>query len=160
MADNPFDLVNQFSAMQAEMRPPGKGLGPNGPQANTAPGHLSSLRQQRVRPMQKMQQQMPQGGSNGLVSWGGKQIHSSVLPYAQQMQQRFPGLRFSSGYRDPVHNQRVNGVPNSFHLKGRALDFSGSAKDMQAARAWARENGAREALIHNAGSGTHLHIAW
>jgi uncharacterized protein YcbK (DUF882 family) len=76
------------------------------------------------------------------------------------MKSLFPGLRFSSGWRDPVTNQRVNGVPNSYHLKGRAMDWSGSARDMQAARSWALQNGATEALIHNAGSGTHLHVAW
>lgn len=71
-------------------------------------------------------------------------------------------LRFTSGYRDPAHNARVGGVPNSLHMNAAnpARDYAGSAKDMFEAAAWAKQNGAREALVHNAGSGQHLHVAW
>ncbi len=76
------------------------------------------------------------------------------------------GLTTTSGYRDPDHNAAVGGVPNSYHTKkdsdgvGRAMDFSGSAEAMQKGAEWARAHGATEALIHNAGSGQHLHVAW
>lgn len=101
------------------------------------------------------------GGSptGNLVSWGGYQFDSGVVGYLQRLQAA-TGLKVSSGYRSPSHNKRVGGVPNSNHLTGRAADFSGSSKQMQAGAAWARANGAREVLIHNAGSGMHLHVAW
>lgn len=74
-------------------------------------------------------------------------------------------LRQTSGYRDAKRNAEVNGVPNSWHMKGtadnpRAKDYVGSAGDMQRGAAWAKTHGAREVLIHNAGSGQHLHVAW
>lgn len=166
---NPFDLVNSYGAMQSQMRQSGQGLGPNG-QVRKSP--MSDLRNRNLTnayaQLQQMRQgqsfsPMPQGGGgqqSGLVDWGGRQIDSSVLGYANQIAKMFPGLRFSSGYRDPAANARANGVPNSYHLSGRALDFSGPANVMQQAKVWAQQNGAREAMIHNAGSGTHLHVAW
>lgn len=79
--------------------------------------------------------------------------------WTQRTLGQFPGLRFSSGHRTPEQNKRANGVPNSRHLTGKATDFSGSEKDMQAAAAWAKSQGAK-VLIHDAGSGRHLHIEW
>lgn len=79
---------------------------------------------------------------------------------------QFPGLTETSGYRTPEHNAEVSGVPGSYHTQldefgnSRAYDFVGSARDMQNAVAWAKQNGATEALYHNAGSGLHAHIAW
>lgn len=35
-------------------------------------------------------------------------------------------LYIISGYRDPAHNKRVGGAPNSQHMKGTAADFSSS----------------------------------
>lgn len=32
--------------------------------------------------------------------------------------------RVTSTYRSPAHNRRVGGVPNSFHLSGRAIDIA------------------------------------
>jgi hypothetical protein len=61
----------------------------------------------------------------------------------------------------------VGGSPNSFHLVGRAADFSAlpSVLDYglrlaQTQRISSRCTGPEEALIHDAGSGTHLHVAW
>lgn len=34
-----------------------------------------------------------------------------------------PGVQVSSLYRDPAHNAKVGGVPNSYHTKGQAGDF-------------------------------------
>ena len=87
---------------------------------------------------------------------------ANVASNAAQLQKRFPGLRLTSGYRDPAHNARVGGVPNSYHTKGRAVDFGGSAKDMAAGAAYARTTGAREVLVHKVakGGGVHLHVAW
>jgi len=33
-----------------------------------------------------------------------------------------PGERVTSTYRSPAHNRRVGGVPNSWHLRGKARD--------------------------------------
>lgn len=165
----PFDLVNEFLERRRQMgRPDQGGFGAFQPQQprTTRDDYVNQLkfigaaRGGQQQPPAPARGGAPQKRRSGLINWQGKRIDASVLPYAQQIQQRFPGLRFSSGYRDPVHNARVGGVPNSWHLKGRALDFSGSAKDMRNAAAWARQNGAREVLVHNAGSGTHLHVAW
>ncbi len=99
------------------------------------------------------------GGPTGnLIAYGGSQIDGALLPYAQQLTSM--GLTFNGGYRDPARNAAVNGVPNSWHLSGRAMDFSGTTAQMQAGATWARQNGANEVLIHNAGSGLHLHVAW
>lgn len=98
------------------------------------------------------------GPSGNIITWGGVQMDASVQQYAEHLSTM--GLSLSSGYRTPEHNAAVNGVPNSYHLTGRALDFSGSSSAMNAGAAWARANGATEVLIHNAGSGMHLHVAW
>ena len=46
----------------------------------------------------------------------------AMLEKAQQlMGEKFV---FNSGYRDPDHNRRVNGVPNSAHLRGYAVDIA------------------------------------
>ncbi len=100
----------------------------------------------------------PRPSGPGGSKWGG--LHADVQGYGTRLMQQFPGLRFTSGYRDPAHNRAVGGVPNSWHTKGRAIDFSGSAKDMANGAAWARSNGANEVLVHNVGSGQHLHAAW
>lgn len=77
----------------------------------------------------------------------------------QQLMAQFPGLRFTSGHRDPASNAAANGVKTSKHLTGEASDFVGSEEEMQAAANWAKSQGAK-VLIHDAGSGRHLHIEW
>lgn len=94
----------------------------------------------------------------GMPGWGG--LKPDVQGYASAVLTEFPGLRFTSGHRDPVHNARVGGVPNSAHITGRAADFVGTARQMYDAAAWAKLHGARHVLVHNAGSGMHLHIEW
>lgn len=104
------------------------------------------------------------GGPTGpmkLVNWRGRQIDQSVMSNAERLAQQFPGLRLTSAYRDPARNARTPGAAkNSWHMKGRAVDFAGNARDMASGAAWARQNGAREVLVHNAGTGQHLHVAW
>lgn len=156
MGNNPLDVVAEFDAMR-------RGLG-------AAPSSLQSYSPPQPSPQRPTTPSVsgaPAAGggpapvpATGLVDFGGKKLDGSVLSYANEISRRFPGLRFTSGYRDPNHNSRVNGVPTSWHLKGRAMDWAGSAREMADAAAWARANGAREVLIHNAGSGQHLHTAW
>lgn len=90
----------------------------------------------------------------------------AVGPNFAALQANFPGLKHTSGYRDPKHNAEVGGVPNSWHTQlgadgvSRANDYVGSVREMQNAAAWAKAHGAKEVLIHNVGSGQHLHVAW
>lgn len=78
---------------------------------------------------------------------------------SQQLLGAFPGLRFTSGLRDPAHNASVGGVKNSKHLTGQASDFAGSKEEMARAAEWAKARGAK-VLVHDSGSGLHLHIEW
>ena len=79
------------------------------------------------------------------------------------------GLTISSGWRSPERNRAVGGVPGSFHLKGRAVDFTGPAGVLYAAARYARASrvspsctGPEEVLVHSVpgGGGLHLHCAW
>lgn len=76
------------------------------------------------------------------------------------------GLRVSSTYRDPAHNRAVGGVEGSLHTHGSlanpgATDLVGSLAAMQAGLAYARSHyHPQEALIHDVGSGLHLHLGW
>ena len=100
-------------------------------------------------------------GAMKLVNWRGRQIDESVMDKAEALARAFPGLRLTSAYRDPKRNAATPGASKtSWHMKGRAVDFGGSAKDQQAGAAWAKANGAREVLVHNAGTGQHLHAAF
>jgi hypothetical protein len=180
----PFDLVKQFDAMRQQMG--GGGGAPSSIQSYLPPqvsGAMGALHNRTATPTLNAPRGAAQrpgsgparpdarghymgdghdhSGGKGLVSFGGKMIASGLVNQARHLQGM--GLRFTSGHRDHAHNRRVGGVPNSYHLRtGRsgALDFAGSARQMQAGAAWARANGAREVLIHNVGSGQHLHVAW
>lgn len=142
------DYVSNFMALRETLTPPGTPM----PKPDIAVPRPAA-------PAAAPAPTATKGPSGRLVSWGGYQFDESVLPRMQELAGRF-GLRVSSGYRDPDRNRRAGGVPNSNHLTGRAGDFVGSAKAMHEAAAWARANGAREVLVHNAGSGMHLHVSW
>lgn len=98
--------------------------------------------------------------NGNLTQWAGVQVDSGVQPMFQQLLQANPGLRVNGGWRSAEHNAEVNGASHSHHLDGTAVDFGGTPAQMEAAANWARAHGAREVMIHNAGSGMHLHVAW
>ena len=97
--------------------------------------------------------------TGNLVTYAGAQFDASIVDRVRYIAETF-NLRVSGGYRTPERNRQVGGVANSRHMTGRAADFVGSQANMQAGLNWARANGSVEHLIHNAGSGTHLHVAW
>jgi uncharacterized protein YcbK (DUF882 family) len=80
----------------------------------------------------------------------------------------YPNLSLSSGRRSHTVNRRVGGSPTSFHLRGRAADFTGPLWDLQhAARAcWTQRlgpncSGPEEVLLEDSGQpNQHLHVAW
>jgi uncharacterized protein YcbK (DUF882 family) len=77
-------------------------------------------------------------------------------------------MRVTSTRRTPLRNRQVGGAPNSFHLRGRAVDFSGDQTTLvrAAGLAWALRVGAgctgpEEVLLERLGQpGQHLHVAW
>lgn len=79
-----------------------------------------------------------------------------------------PVIRVSSTLRTPLRNRAVGGAPNSFHLRGRAVDFVGDAVSLHraAAMAWSQRvgtgcTGPEEVLLEDLGrANQHLHVAW
>jgi len=68
---------------------------------------------------------------------------------------RDPRVRVTSTYRDPEHNAEVNGVPNSQHIKGTAIDFVAPGMSLKEAQAMFP---GETVIYHNAGSGYHFHV--
>lgn len=88
--------------------------------------------------------------------------YSKRLDTAQKIARQFR-LRITSGYRDPSRNAATPGAsPTSLHMDGLAFDFVGSTRDMQACMAWARTQPEvfSEVMVHNAGTGLHVHLAF
>ena len=69
------------------------------------------------RPTEQADPSLPQRGEVTLVTRGRVDI-SSASRIASQWG------RVTSTYRSPAHNRRVGGVPNSYHLSGRAIDIA------------------------------------
>jgi len=90
---------------------------------------------------------------------GFKKLTAGSQQGTQKLMGMHPGLRFTSGYRDPARNAAAGGVKNSKHLTGQASDFVGTEAEMQAAARSAEAMGAKT-LIRDSGSGRHLHIEW
>lgn len=67
--------------------------------------------------------------------------------------------RVTSTYRSPAHNRRVGGVPNSYHLRGRAIDIARRAgvrhSDIAAAY-----RAAGYQLLESLDEGDHSHFAF
>lgn len=88
--------------------------------------------------------------------------------HALQLLQEVPLLRVTSARRTIAANKRAGGVPNSFHLRGRAIDVVGPRDDLvkAAGLAWALRIGSRctgpeEVILEDLGKpNQHLHLAW
>lgn len=67
--------------------------------------------------------------------------------------------RVTSTYRSPAHNRRVGGVPNSFHLSGRAIDIARrpGVSHWQIAAAY---RAAGFNLLESLDEGDHSHFAF
>ena len=160
-APSTFDLVKQFDAMRGQYSAPltsasatygrqaiGGTRGAYGASQGGAQGGLQDGDGWDVTP----------DASTGRVKYEGFEFDPKFVSNVRKIKETFPQLRVSSGYRDPEFNRQINGVPNSLHLTGRAVDFSRSARDMQNAAGFADRLGLRY-LIHDAGSGMHLHVS-
>lgn len=145
----------------------------------TGPEQLRSVAQAPVDRAHRAAQafidaRRPKAGAGGVAGYTGppasmKQlgdnawVDSHTLAVGAFLAKKF-GLSISSGYRDPAHNAAVGGVLNSSHTRGSssnpgALDF---VPPSSAALAWSKRHiaGLMEAMIHDAGSGLHLHLAF
>jgi uncharacterized protein YcbK (DUF882 family) len=97
----------------------------------------------------------------GVSALDGLTPHS--LLHARILLTAHPELRPTSGRRTPERNRAVGGVPRSFHLSGRAVDFAGDRgllrRAAQTARAQRVTHGCTgpEEVIDE---GDHLHVAW
>lgn len=94
----------------------------------------------------------------GNESW----VDSHTLAIANWLSSKF-GVPITSTYRSPAANAAAGGVPGSHHTRGSmanpgAVDFGTS----QGLLSFATKNiaGLEEAMIHDAGSGLHTHIAF
>lgn len=90
-------------------------------------------------------------------------LRPHTAKHAEAMLRAFPGTRVTSGRRSARKNREVGGVPNSFHLSGRGVDFVPVRKSWQAFidYAWSLRvsrgcTGPEEVLDE----GDHVHCAW
>ena len=67
--------------------------------------------------------------------------------------------RVTSTYRSPEHNRRVHGVPNSYHLSGRAIDIARRA-GVRHAEIESAYRAAGYRLIESLDEGDHSHFAF
>ena len=88
---------------------------------------------------------------------GTRGMTPDAIDFARQFHDRFGGT-MSSGWRSPAQNEAANGVPNSDHLSGEAVDFTGVPYSRKKeVEEFARQHH-RRALYHDAGSGAHWHF--
>lgn len=101
---------------------------------------------------------LPEPVQNGQLN---KQLFEPRRQAAQAIANRF-GLQVTSSYRTPEHNAEVGGVPNSLHTRGLGFDLTGSQAQMNKAKAWAESHPEifQEVLVHDVGSGLHLHLGF
>lgn len=91
--------------------------------------------------------------------WWYRLTPEAIWGTTRLMNERGP-LVVTSAYRTVAHNTRVHGVPGSGHTLGVCTDLVGTRATMRSAAELARRLGARQVLIHDTGSGLHLHVDW
>lgn len=154
-----LDLVNQFDQMR-QGNGPNSGASPVGrpmqqPNMGIAKPESSADPYEGVEGPEVGA--VPSSDQLALVDiGGGMKVDRSVIPDLAEVLQAAEGLRVVSAYRDAARNQREDGVPNSRHLYGLAVDIRGSAQGMAQAAATARTLGIPEVMLE----GAHLHLGW
>lgn len=105
-------------------------------------------------------------GTEQLVAVGGREAGvigdagggSSVDPL-DAIQAAIPGVRFTSGLRTTEQNRSAGGAPNSFHLRGQAVDIAPpQGVSIDQFRRQLESQGVRVRELLN--EGDHWHIAW
>ncbi len=106
---------------------------------------------------------------NPQVKYRLSTLHPHTRWHAQQLLFEVGApMGVSSTYRTPARNRSVGGSPTSFHLRRRAVDFTGDRTTLvrAAGLAWAlrvgpRCTGPEEVLLEYLGTPRqHLHVAW
>ena len=92
--------------------------------------------------------------------WWWHKLKPQAIWYTTRLLNEVGGLRVTSGWRSLWENTRAHGARHSGHLLGWCTDLVGDRQHMQAAGTLALHWGARQVLIHDAGSGLHLHVDW
>lgn len=81
--------------------------------------------------------------------------------YTTRLLNEVPGLRVSSAWRSWAAQLKLKGGSRtSTHPLGWSTDLVGSRASLESAAVQAREWGAHQVLIHDAGTGIHLHVDW
>ena len=76
----------------------------------------------------------------------------------REIEKFFPMLWVTSGYRSALRNEEVGGHPESDHVIGMARDYCApSLEDLYEAEDFAESIGLW-AVVHDKGSGIHLHV--
>lgn len=105
------------------------------------------------------------GGFLGIGGGGGGKPVDGTMGKALAVARKF-GLHITSAFRSPQHNAAVGGVEGSLHTHGSpsnpgAVDEVGPVDKMYQALAWARQHyQLAEAMVHDVGSGLHLHLGF
>lgn len=92
----------------------------------------------------------------------------STTPYVggiiKQILGTTDGVEISGGWRDAQYNASVGGSPNSYHVRGNAIDYvlpdsTTAEQSQQIVDALEATGMFGEVMYHDAGTGYHLHVA-
>ena len=86
-------------------------------------------------------------------------VETSGIDMAQAVRISAKWGRVTSVHRSPAHNRRVGGVPNSYHLSGRAIDVA-RRPGVNHAQIAAALRAAGHNLVESLDEGDHSHFAF
>jgi hypothetical protein len=89
----------------------------------------------------------------------GIRLDAGIAGTAEAIARRF-GVRINSGYRDAATNREVGGAQGSDHLKGAAVDYTGSQTALRALYQWAQRQGFPYVEPWSQTGGSHVHISF